>query len=455
VNLGLAEAQLPGLELRAICWFEAYLALAPTAANAPAVRQEIAKLEARAEGNAARIIDMLKVLSAQMPSTPYETANPDIAGLLAASGDPTGAEDFVSNLQKTDNKDGARLEIVQALADLKRLPDAIREMDKIPDGYTKTQAKEAIISGEIAVGSYSEAKELLLYLGGPPRDRWAMDYDLAEAEYNAGQLEDAAAILRNIRPEVDNSGKGSRFGSEEFGMEIELTRLATAESKTGMQEDAEAIAAQVKEYAYNTLGGLDYFTKVRTPHFDRTCLLLLLEDYEYKTGRLSAASGLVGEAKTSCLERQRAHETFSGIESDEVRVLYGYESIKDWAGAKEWLDENQSNDDINYKYHLSELVKLESDDACASAKEAAMKRLADANSTPMQRAEAWSDYMRGCLSAALFTTDIGTSVAGLANFTPASDDTQPSQTIFDHVKEPAAELIGRLNDIRRMESISH
>lgn len=45
LNLGLAEAQLPGHELRAICWLEAYLATVPDAANAPAVRKQIASLK--------------------------------------------------------------------------------------------------------------------------------------------------------------------------------------------------------------------------------------------------------------------------------------------------------------------------------------------------------------------------------------------------------------------------
>src|SRR4029077_14418895 len=69
VNLGLAEAQVPGHELRAICWFEAYLALVPAAVNGPAVRQQISDLELRTKGNAGKIIEMLKALAAQMPST--------------------------------------------------------------------------------------------------------------------------------------------------------------------------------------------------------------------------------------------------------------------------------------------------------------------------------------------------------------------------------------------------
>jgi tetratricopeptide (TPR) repeat protein len=69
LNLGLAEAQLSGHELRAFCWFEAYLAQLPNAVNAPAVRQQIEDLKVRAAGNSGRLIAMLRVLAAKVPAS--------------------------------------------------------------------------------------------------------------------------------------------------------------------------------------------------------------------------------------------------------------------------------------------------------------------------------------------------------------------------------------------------
>lgn len=48
-NLGLAESKIPGRELRAILWFKLYLHRCPNAANAGAVRQELADLRSAAE----------------------------------------------------------------------------------------------------------------------------------------------------------------------------------------------------------------------------------------------------------------------------------------------------------------------------------------------------------------------------------------------------------------------
>ena len=40
-NLGLAESKIPGRELRAICWFGAYLTAAPDAPNTAAVKEQM------------------------------------------------------------------------------------------------------------------------------------------------------------------------------------------------------------------------------------------------------------------------------------------------------------------------------------------------------------------------------------------------------------------------------
>jgi len=66
-DLGLAEANMPGRSLRAICWFRAYLALAPDAPNAHAVRDQLDKLEVSADGGAYDILKVLKQLATQVP----------------------------------------------------------------------------------------------------------------------------------------------------------------------------------------------------------------------------------------------------------------------------------------------------------------------------------------------------------------------------------------------------
>jgi hypothetical protein len=58
-NLGLVSEKLPGHDLRAIAWFQAYLLAAPAAADAAAVRTEIAKLEGTFEAGNRAILEQL------------------------------------------------------------------------------------------------------------------------------------------------------------------------------------------------------------------------------------------------------------------------------------------------------------------------------------------------------------------------------------------------------------
>ncbi len=245
VNLGLAEAQVPGHELRAICWFEAYLALVPNAANALAVRKQISDLELRAKGNADKIIEILKVLAGQIPSGERYWGFQDIAGLLARAGDLDAAQQIMQNQSDEGIQAHAREEIASGLAKANRIPDAVKEADQITDGFQKGDAYESIASAQIAAGLFSDAEKSIGQLSG--YQQIAERLALADAEYHAGQKDDAAAILRDIRASID---KESSLDTRENW----LARLAAGEYKVGMREEADALFKQVKKYAYGVTG---------------------------------------------------------------------------------------------------------------------------------------------------------------------------------------------------------
>lgn len=101
-NLGLAEAHVPGRELRAICWFNAYLDIAPKVPNADAVRSQIIELKVRAQANLARLIDLLKDSAAkQVFGPPFQFATDpqkDVAVALLLSGDPDAASALIGSI---------------------------------------------------------------------------------------------------------------------------------------------------------------------------------------------------------------------------------------------------------------------------------------------------------------------------------------------------------------------
>jgi len=452
VNLGLAESQLPGHELRAICWFEAYLCLVPNAVNAPAVRQQISNLETRAEGNADKIIEMLKVLMGQMPSSDYWAlwgVNADLAGLLAASGDLDAAEQIVQNQSNTDIQNHARAAIVEALVNLKRIPDAIAQADQMTNNSTDfVPAYQSIFAAQVASGSFSDAKVSAAHFvfSGDIRLK------LAVAEYQAGQREGADELLRDERASIDKEGDGSL-------RENDLAKFAAGEYMMGMHEDADAMFQQIKEYAYNTKGDLSFRNNSRMQYGDRMVILVDLARTEEQIGRHSIALQLMSEAEKACLAARKANEDSVALFDNTVLVLYGYYDLKDWDRAQSWIYQNHDAGKkiFDYKYYETDFNLRKSaataNDSYASAKAASIKILADSNASPTLRAQAWSDYVKGCLSAPLFTTDFKITMAGLVSFTPSAEEQGKSQTIFDHVKQPAADLIDRLNDIHELEGI--
>ena len=92
-NLGLAESKIPGRELRAMAWLQAYLLSAPDAANASAVRTEIVNLKMRVEGAIEKLVAQAKQLAGQFSRDDAKlSAFCDVAIAQARTGDTDGAE---------------------------------------------------------------------------------------------------------------------------------------------------------------------------------------------------------------------------------------------------------------------------------------------------------------------------------------------------------------------------
>ena len=92
-NLGLAESKVPGRALRAMAWLQAYLLAAPNAANAEAVRTEIANLKVRVEGAIEKLVAQAKQQAGQFSgdnNRRFAFCNVAIAQIR--TGDMDGAE---------------------------------------------------------------------------------------------------------------------------------------------------------------------------------------------------------------------------------------------------------------------------------------------------------------------------------------------------------------------------
>ena len=440
LNLGLAESQLPGHELRAICWFEAYLTAVPDAANAPAVRQQIASLQLKVSNNVARVIEMLKVLQTRLPAGDYLKgyASSEIAGLLTGNGNLDGAQKFILQLSGTD-RDSALVKMVAALAAAGRIPEAIQVTAQT--SLLKQDAYKSICEAQIAAGLFADAKISINQLS--ETDQIEELLLLAEGEHNAGQNGDAGSILSHVRGLIEKI-------SDIDLRESRLPDLAETEYRIGLREEADVLFQQVKSYAYGVRG------KNKDSHL--IYALFALAKAENKIGRRAVALSLLKEAEKSLAAFHKAKEENEvGIMGPDWEVwIANLYVLEDYKGAENRLRYAANEQDRRQK--TAELANYRNGSAARAvaqasklAQIASQKTLADSISSRPQRARAWSNYLQAAFEGPLYTSDFNVTLKDAADFAPNPDDAYKLQTIFDHVKKPAQDLVDGINSINALE----
>jgi hypothetical protein len=443
-NLGLAEAQLPGHELRAICWFEAYLALAPNAANAPAVHQQITILKNRVQGNADKIIAMLKVLAAQIPSDAGNArshAKGHIAAMLISERDMDAAEQIVQQSGKYD-QDSVHYETGQFLLQLNLISDAIKEADLSVS--SKSVVYNSICERQIAAGDYEGAKRSIEQLESP--DQLYERLALVEAEYHSGQRGDAGNILSVARASVDKE-------SDMNLRERYLAYVAVTEYKIDLREQSDALLRQIKNDVDNISG------KDKDGH--RAFILDDLTGAYSDTGRRSEALDLLKQEEKACAIKIKEHEEGGGFWQCEYSLfqtnlykLNDYDGaeriIKHFLYGKDYTEEDRQRWREEINDAKTQVVTGKAEAAAKAVQAASLKTLADAGSSPLQRAQAWENYLQAFLNAPIYTSDFKATLTALPNFAPPANDPSKSQTVFDHVTQPASDLLTKLNDIHAL-----
>ena len=452
-NLALAESKIPGRELRSICWFEAYLTLVPDAANAPAVRQQISNLEENAKSNVGKLIEMLKVLASQFPPRHYWVPREPIAAFAALyvkNGDPSAAEQLIRNLSNKEIQTESRVEIVEVLAKSKRIAEAIKQADQLTDIYVKQRAYRTITSAQTEAGLFGDAKKSLEIVTDT-HDRVTLLLELAEAEYRAGQHEDAEARFADARSVINKA-----WGKEVWLAKCRHADFAVSKYRMGQREASDALLQELMDFADHTTG--------KQKNGNRLYALLALARAENDLGRRSGALKTMDKAEKAWLTVKRENEEELGITGGYNRIYYAYlYSFKDLKRAEAFMSRPEVRTNFTNgiegvkKTIVTAKAKNEAESAQAAAKMLAAgagKALADSTAMPAQRAQAWAGYVNGCLNAPLFTVDFKVTMNALVNFTPRADDQVKAQTLFMHVERPAEDLVDAINDLQHLRNQS-
>ena len=175
-NLGLAEASVPGRELRAICWLSAYLAASPHAPNAPIVWDLIAALEIKTQDNFARLLTSVQEAEKSNDYADGPVMR-DVAVLWAESGDFSAAINTSMLIQNDGLKYRAQSDIavVQAgTGDLvgaqKTFALALKTVERYDSVYnavlygaalvriTQDDARSNIVTAQVQAGDFAGAR---------------------------------------------------------------------------------------------------------------------------------------------------------------------------------------------------------------------------------------------------------------------------------------------------------
>jgi|GEM_PF-631904 len=209
-NLGLAESKVPGRELRAMAWFQAYLLAAPTAANAEAVRREITALKVRVQGTLDRLVAGAIQMAGGMPvDDDRQYAFSVVAHAQARTGDFDGALQSARKSIESypnwgdQNYNVMKIAVMQYNAgDHVGAMDTVRALEKgnwvrssVPLDYSASLAAAAyrnIAYLQAAAGDFSKAEETCRRPAMFIEQMRALDV-LAWAEAIAGKKAEALA----------------------------------------------------------------------------------------------------------------------------------------------------------------------------------------------------------------------------------------------------------------------
>ncbi|MDQ2868767.1 MAG: hypothetical protein M3R59_10225, partial [Verrucomicrobiota bacterium] len=252
-NLALAEAQIPGRELRAVACFEAYLLAAPETDKAASIRSQIAKLELKTEADAGQIIDMAKQVASNYSAGSYEanSAQESIAILQAHAGDVDAALATARQLLSNNSNVSLIPDIVEALAVGGHFDEAKSLAGQIGDAADRSSAFWRILAEQAKRGLLNDARSTLSQISYPQFVRLALS-GLVEAEAKAGEMDQARQRL--IRLDEMAKGMSTKDAHEKSQRNSVLDEVGQSHLLANDWRGAKAILALVfneKGYAYH------------------------------------------------------------------------------------------------------------------------------------------------------------------------------------------------------------
>jgi len=273
-DLGLAESKIPGRELRAICWFEAYLSVRPNAPNQAAVREQIHTLDVNNRSNFSRLVKAFEDATNKLvkKNTEYDLNMALVAVFWEDAGDTTEALKTASLIRNADYKSQALRSIAYGRAGTGDIPGAQGVADLIKQPAEKDQALHSIADAQAVEGDITAALKTASLIQDSVDKEQALtsivesqaasgDIDGAErtAKLNPGADDKTDALKCYAQAQAESGNFKAALGAADLisdpGSKSEaLTSIAAGEKRGGLINDANetfALALRAADLAQN------------------------------------------------------------------------------------------------------------------------------------------------------------------------------------------------------------
>ena len=255
-NLGLAESKMPGRELRAIAWFGAYLSATTNAPNAAAVKDKIAELQIKNEGNTSRLIKQMQDAASQMEWGSRNGGLSYVAYLWADAGDILAALKTVDLMEDRD-KDGMVKEgIASTQARNGDITGAQKTANLIQHGENSSHAQRTIAEAQIKAGDIAGAQKTLASAqknADLEKDAYSKSRSrslIAKAQIKAGDTAGAQKTLASAQKAAEFIKHATWKNGAQQDISDAAKAIAEAQATSGDIAGAQKTAALIKDASY-------------------------------------------------------------------------------------------------------------------------------------------------------------------------------------------------------------
>ena len=341
-DMGLAESNIPGRELRAIAWLGAYLAANPAVSNKAAVQGQIGKLKAEQQKSLLRVLKSAEVAARSLGVGVYLSS---VAGAEAAAGDFASAFETARATEYAPSQSDAYGSIAVAQARAGDISGAKSTVRLIQDEQEKHLAQTEIVGLQITAGDIAGALDTwrsmanLSKLGGIESVTQSAASYIAEAQAKSG---DRAGARATIAIAIKNAANITETQARDFF----LSDIVAAQALCGDFADAKKTGDSIQDVSFKA-GALETVAEIQAKagevsealEFSRTIIETDKYGFLYRDRAISRIAvvqsrrGDTAGAKKTALSIRSESERASVMEE----IAKGSEQKSDLPSVAEWM----------------------------------------------------------------------------------------------------------------------